>query len=95
MLGQPGRVEKTVALQHVDQATDEGHIGARPQLEVVVATSGSCRAKRVDGDHLGTPPPGCFDHWPEVTVGEQRVGAPQDDVVAQGEIFGIDAEGDS
>ena len=86
-------VDQPVAHQHVDHRQHQGDVGAGQWLDEPVGGLGRDRADRVD-DHDPRPvAPGRLDHRPQVTVGQPRVRAPQQDQLRVAQLGRVEALG--
>ena len=84
-------IDQAVADDDVHHRERERGVARRLDLNVPVGGVGGSRADRIDDDEPRAAALRLAHERPEVQVGDNRVGAPQHDVAAVDDLFGIDA----
>ncbi len=84
-------VEPAFAHQHMHHAECKGAVRARQQRDVLVALLSRQRTVRIDGDQLRAVALGFLRATPQVQVGRDGVGAPEDDQLRVLELLDVGA----
>ena len=85
-------VDQPPGHQHVQHPEGQGAVRAGEQLHVLVAGGRRHRAERVDADDPCAGGARLLQDRPEVAVGDEGVGAPEQDHPAVAEVFGVDPD---
>ena len=83
-------IDEVVADEYVHDGECEHGVGAGAYLEMPVAGCGGAGVHGIDTDNFCTVATGLFDDGPEMEIGNDGIGAPEDYESAVYEVLGID-----